>query len=256
MLHQPETNPFEARGLDIEIADKLGARFQRGRFIFEYRNRGELLSRKIRTPDKKFWFEPSGAPLQLWNLDQLRDLPCRPAEPLVITEGEFDAIAVVQSWGGYAVSVPNGASDKKSEPGVLVTEDSAYRYLWGPDLRLIEEIEQFDKIILCTDNDDKGLRLRDELAIRIGEARCWFVTYPGGSKDANDVLKLHGAGALRKMISEAKPLRPGYLLRYSDIPPRSLSLTYSTGWEALDRHMMVRRPELVIVTGQPGHGKG
>jgi twinkle protein len=255
MLHQPETNPFETRGLDIEIADKMGARFTRGRFIFEYLNRGELLSRKIRTRDKGFWMEPSGAPLQFWNLDAIRDLPCRPAEPLVITEGEYDAIAVVQACGGYAVSVPNGASAKKTEGGVLVSEDTGFRYLWGPDQRLIPEIEQFDKIILCTDGDDKGLRLRDELAIRITEALCWFVTYPGGCKDANDVLKNLGADALRTMIADAKPLRPGYLLRYSDIPPRSLSITYSTGWEALDKHLMLRRPELMIVTGQPGHGK-
>jgi len=31
--------------------------------------------------------------------------------------------------------------------------------------------------------------------------------------------------------------------------------SYSTGWAALDAHMMICPPELIIVTGTPGHGK-
>jgi twinkle protein len=152
--------------------------------------------------------------------------------------------------------VPNGAPGKRTDGPVTIAEDDTYRYLWSPDRRLVPELAQFDKIILATDGDEKGILLRDELAARIGEAFCWFVEYPPGCKDANDVLLRHGPDTLREMIDAAKPLRPGHLVSYSDIPPRSLSTTYSTGWEALDPHFMLRRPELIVVTGVPGAGKG
>ena len=46
-------------------------------------------------------------------------------------------------------------------------------------------MQQFKKIILATDDDQKGRVLRDELAVRLGRSRCWFVTYPKGCKVAN-----------------------------------------------------------------------
>ena len=45
-------------------------------------------------------------------------------------------------------------------------------------------------------------------------------------------------------------------MKPSDIPPRALNQTYSSGWGFMDKHLMLERPELVIVTGQPNHGKG
>ena len=109
MLDMPDTKAFEDRGLDIEIADRMGARFHPGEFRFEYRDRGELRYCKIRRERDKQWrIEPAGQPLQLWNLDSLRDLPLRPKEPLVLCEGEFDAIAIAQACRGlFVCSVPN-----------------------------------------------------------------------------------------------------------------------------------------------------
>ena len=39
-----------------------------------------------------------------------------------------------------------------------------------------------DKIILAVDGDNPGNNLRDDLAVRIGAHRCWFVKYPLESK--------------------------------------------------------------------------
>jgi twinkle protein len=257
MLDMPEATAFEKRGLDIEIAAQMGASCRSGAFRFEYRDRGELRSTKIRNADKRFWFEPKGQPLQLWNLDSLRELQCRPREALILTEGEFDAIAVAQSCRGlFVASVPNGGSSKRSQGRVLVRDDSGFAYLWGADEKLIPDIDQFDKIIIATDGDQTGLILRDELALRIGETRCWFVTYPDGCKDANDVLLRHGEEGVRKLIQGAKPIRPGYLTRPSEIPRRQNEVRYSTGMGFLDPNMQIVRPELLIVTGEPGHGKG
>lgn len=255
MLTDPHIEKFQERGLDPEIAAKLGAKFSNGQFSFDYTKNGEFWSRKIRTQDKKFWFEPSGKRLQFWGLEGVPVLPYRPSEPLVITEGEFDRIAVLQSCGGYALSVPNGGTAQKSEKEIIVAEDSGFVYLWE-DEKIIPEVEQFDKVILFTDDDDVGITLRDELSLRIGPSRCWFVTYPNGCKDANEVLKRYGESGIQKMVSASKPIRPGHLVSLMDVPPRQSSKTYSTGWGGLDPRLMFERPEIMVVTGIPNHGKG
>lgn len=255
MLNDLGIKLFEDRGIDPEVADRMGARFRAGKFVFEYHQDGQLLFRKVRTPEKQFWLDPKGVPLRFWNLDQVPVLPHRPAEALTICEGEFDAIAVAQCLGGYVLSVPNGVAGKRSEGKIILAEDNRFAYLWK-DERLIPEVEQFDKVILCTDGDEPGLILRDELALRIGETRCWYVTYPQGCKDANDVLLKHGAAGVRGLIDGARPMRPGHLSKPSDIPSKPSQIAYSTGWGFLDDSLMLVRPELMVVTGKPGHGKG
>jgi twinkle protein len=255
MLTNADLQAFENRGLDAEVADRMGARFQNGKFLFEYRRDGELQFRKGRSEDKRFWIEPKGAKLQFWNLDQVPVLPSRPSEPLVICEGEFDAIAVAQCFGGYVLSVPNGVAGNRSEGEIVIAEDTRFSYLWQNE-RLLPQIEQFNQVILCTDGDDPGMVLRDELALRIGEPRCWYVTYPVGTKDANDVLMQRGEAGVKALLQGARPMRPGHLARPSDIPPKRNEIAYSSGWGFMDRHLMVIRPELMVVTGEPGHGKG
>lgn len=255
MLTSADIQAFEERGLDPEIADKLGAKFSNGKFRFDYRKDGELLFSKVRTLEKGFWIEPKGAKLEFWGLDEVPVLPHRPSEPLVITEGEFDRVAVIQSAGGYALSVPNGVAGKRSEGEIVIAEDTRFAYLWQ-DERLIPQVEQFDKVILFVDGDEPGQILRDELALRIGEPRCWFVNYPRGCKDPNDVLLKHGPKGIQLMLERAKPMRPGHLVRPSDLPPKTNSVAYSTGWGFLDKNLMFVRPEMMVVTGEPGHGKG
>lgn len=246
------TRMFAQRSLDIEVASRLGASYDPRRGMYQFRYPGFS---KIRTQDKNFFIEPKGAKLQLWNIDSLRELSAPVDGPLVITEGEFDAIAVMQACGGYVVSVPNGIAGQRSEGDIIIREDNRFAYLWEAE-KLIRELDQFDKIILCTDNDAPGLILRDELALRLGEPRCWHVSYPEGCKDANDVLARFGAAELRRMVDEAKPLRPGYLVRPDDIPPRTSGIAVSTGWPFMDGLMKIERPELLVVTGIPNHGKG
>ena len=255
MLADSDESAFAARGLDIEVATRLGAMFQGGKFRFQYLLDGELQFSKVRTPGKEFYIEPKGRRLQFWNLDAVRGFQHRPSEPLVICEGEFDAIAVTQACGGYVLSVPNGVAGKRTEKDIAIAEDTRFAYLWDNE-RIIPEVAQFDKIILATDGDEPGQILRDELALRIGDARCWYVTYPDGCKDANDVLRALGASGVQSLIGGARAIRPGHLTKPSDIPPRPRETAYSTGWGELDQHLMLVRPELVIVTGAPGHGKG
>jgi twinkle protein len=250
-------NPLEARGLDPELAAKLGCYLVQTGFVFDFKSRGQVRYKKFRSWDKtKYVVKPSGIPKQLWLLHMIEDLPFRPKESLVMTEGEFDTIAAIQGWGGYSVSVPNGGNVSRTEPGKLIADDKMFSYLWTKNFKLIPELAQFDRIILATDNDEVGQVLREELAIRIGPSRCWHVTYPEGCKDLNDVLKRHGPEAVRFVLEQARPIRPGHLVKPGDVPPPRHSLPFSTGWDFMDPHLMLVRPELLVVTGIPGHGKG
>ena len=152
------------------------------------------------------------------------------------------------------VSVPNGAAGKPGEGDIDPTDNRQFAYLWD-GARLKAGLAEASKVILMTDDDKAGRILRDELAVRLGRSRCWFVTYPSGSKDANDVLVKCGPEALREMIRDAKPMVPDRLVRFSDIPSRADASRYSTGWGGLDPHMMLVAPQFIIVTGKPNHGK-
>jgi twinkle protein len=252
---------FSDRGLDYEVAVRLGADFSQGTFRFQYRKGGKLLFNKFRSEDKsRHWIDPSGSPLQAWGLDEV---PVSP-EPLgrddllVITEGEFDRIAVAQIGQTYHLSVPNGTSGRRTDGPRRVSEDRGFSWLWTPDEKLIPQIDQFSKILLFTDGDEPGTILRDELAMRIGQERCWFLPYPEGAsfKDANDILRKWGADGLRKALAAFKPMRPGHVMDLYDVPKTGPQTAYSTGWNWMDDHLKLVRPELMVVTGVPGHGKG
>lgn len=56
------------------------------------------------------------------------------------------------------------------------------------------------------DKDEPGEALAEELARRIGRAKCWEVKWPDGCKDANDVLVRHDAETLASLIENATPV--------------------------------------------------
>jgi twinkle protein len=133
------------------------------------------------------------------------------------------------------------------------TASALARTLW--DSTRADLKERFAKIILATDDDHKGRILRDEPAVRLGRPRCWYVTYPKGCKDANEVLVAHGSGALQEMIARAKPMVPSRLVPFSEIPSRADAKRYSSGWAGFDKHFLLVPPQLIVVTGKPNHGK-
>jgi len=240
-----------ARKIPCEVAAENGVISRGSNIGFQYVKNGELSFLKIRTPDKSFWIEPKGAELFFWNEDSLSE----PSNaPLIITEGEFDALSFLASGATHVVSVPNGGVNKPGQGEIKPNEDKQFAYLWQ-DGKLKSSIARFSKIILATDDDETGRILRDELAIRIGRPRCFFVTYPKGCKDANEVLQKHGTDALQDMIADAKPIVPDQLVKFSDIPIKADQRTYSAGWAAMDKHLQIAPPQLIVVTGVPNAGK-
>jgi twinkle protein len=246
------------RKIPCEIAADLGVVSKGENLAFEYRQNGVMSFLKARREilkdgevTKTFFIEPKGAKLCLWNEDCLSE----PSEaPLIITEGEIDALSFIAAGATHVVSVPNGAAGKPGEGDIVPDEDHQFAYLWdGGKLR--RGLQNFTKIILATDADGPGQILRDELAVRLGRTRCWFLTYPADCKDANEVLINHGPDALQMMIANAKPMVPNRLVSFSEIPSRAELPRYSSGWSGLDQHLMIVPPELMVVTGTPGAGK-
>lgn len=247
----------ETRKIPCEIAAAAGVTTFEGKLTFEFRRNGELMYRKhrLQTPTgKSFRRDRDGVPSLLFNEDCLSEA-FAPHEPLVITEGEIDALSWMAAGIGRVVSVPDGAQLSKPGEGEIVPgSDGAFRYLWDGDA-LRKGLQAPTKIILSTDADDKGYILRDELAVRLGRAKCWFIEYPKDCKDANDVLVKHGREALLRLIDNAKPIVPSKLVPFSDIPRKGNKATYSSGMGDLDNHLKLNLPELMVVTGSPNAGK-
>lgn len=262
MLTENTRGPFEARKLEPDFAEMMGVRYRQGRFEFDYRNEdGSLAYQKWRTPDKSRWgTAPDKVITSLWRLEQVPLFESPTDATLIITEGEFDALAAMQAIEGrhdfYVVSLPTGAISKKVEKFIDTADDGGFHFLWKNG-RLHPKVEQFNRIILATDNDDKGTLCRDDLSIRIGPMRCWYLPYPDGAKDINDVLIRWGEKGVRRLVDIAKPMRSGQLQSIMDVPPPPSSIAYSTGFAGnLDKHIMIVRPELMVITGAPGAGKG
>lgn len=242
---------LEERGIAIEIAAEFGL-FSRGHSLgFPYNAPdGTPTSVKFRKPNKEFLFEPSGKPLTIWLLDRWRD---ESSETLIITEGEIDTLSFLTAGASCVVSVPNGAPQIFGEGDVTPANDNRFAYLWSGNT-LHAALSRFKRFVLATDADAPGQVLRDELAIRLGRDRCWFVTYPEGCKDANDVLVRHGREAVLDLVAQAKPIVPSQLVPFSDIP-RTTGVSLSSGWSGLDPHLQFFLPEVTVISGPPNHGK-
>lgn len=196
-------------------------------------------------------FTQQGAARSFFGLNQL---PVGTKE-LVICEGEMDVLALAAA-GIPAIGCPNGAPQKISDRKVDPADDGKYSFVW--DAR--ELIESADRIIFCPDADEPGQALVEELARRIGRAKCWKVTLP--EKDANETLQKHGAEALAEAVLAAKPLPLEGVYLPEDFEAQILSLYEdgvvagaSTGLDTLDTLYTILPGQLSVVTGLPGSGK-
>ena len=254
MLDQKHAEWLEdERKIPCELAAEMGITSKRDAIGFPYSQNGRQAFTKFRTPDKRWWIDPPGAGLLLWNLDSLSEASGK-GETLIITEGEIDALSWLSAGAPYVVSVPNGAPAKAGEGDITPSEDRGFGYLWAGD-KLHPDLAKFDRVILSTDDDPAGHVLRDELAIRIGRPRCLCVRYPQGCKDANDVLRMFGASELGNMLRNARPIVSSRLVPFSEIPVQTEQPSYGCGWEGLKPHLRIVPPELIVVTGTPNAGK-
>lgn len=237
---------LEQRGIEIDLVLRLGWRSVTGKGGGEwveipfYRD-GKIVNRKYRTfgKEKKF-FQSEGGEQCFYNLEAIRS--ASRDEPLVITEGECDAVIALQC-GFLAVSVPGGA------PGKPVEDKDSTRY------DFLEDLPNDIPVILAVDNDAPGAALFHDLTLRIGKHRCRWVKYPPGCKDLNDVFIKTGAGGVERAVRASEWVPVGGVYRLSELPPVPKLPALSCGIQGMSEHWLLRPGDLSVVTGIPSMGK-
>lgn len=262
----PEETPINAkekvyeylgkRGISRDTVDYLDIREDdHGNCVLNYYDTNDVLTMKKLRPartinkekkEPKCWCEKGcdTTPL-LFNMNRINT-----SQPLLITEGEFDAASAIEAGYFNTVSIPLGAGN----------------FSW------IEEnfdfLEQFDSIILASDNDKAGEKMRKECIYRLGSWRTKYIEYPefkelsGGRripiKDMNDTLQAFGAGYVMSMIINAKDTPVDSVVDFADVEDIDISTIdgIETGIQEFDQEMMrLFYGSFNIVTGTNGSGK-
>ena len=247
MIEGPASEWLNGRGIPSDLAERLGltAGGKNGEqwLSIPYRLDGELVNRKFRRIDKKEHRMDKGGKLCLWNADALTGFG-----EVIITEGEFDALAAITAGFERVVSVPNGAPAERLDDPLNANR---YGFLWEHEAAL-KNIESF---VLATDADKPGRALAYDLAAILGAERCKFITYPDGCKDLNEVLVAHGEREVVRLIADAKPFPVKGLYTLSDFPEADEVRGMDTGIAALDPFMSLVLGSFTVFSGYSNMGK-
>ncbi len=204
---------------------------------FPYFFQDKLYNIKYRGPLKSFKMF-SGAELIFYNQDAILNY-----EDIIIVEGEIDALSFIGCGFMNVISVPNGANVK------LEYLDS-----------YVSLFEKTKRIYLATDQDTKGIELRDELARRLGPERCLLVNFKD-CKDANEYLIKYGGVEFPALIKDARYVPIKGIITVDHISNDIQSL-FTEGVppgkiinEPFDEFIRWETGRLAIVTGIPSSGK-
>ena len=195
---------------------------------------------KARALDNKAWqrLDPPGGG---WGLFGWHTVPADTTE-LVLTEGEYDAMAVWQATGRPAVSLPNGC---RSLP-----------------VEVLPLLENFERIYLWMDNDGPGQEGAEKFAKKLGLNRC-FLVRGENAKDANEALQ-KGLD-LEQILSDAKSVPHEQILSFDELrddvlneilyPDQFAGVPMKSLPELTNLIKGFRRGELTVLTGPTGSGK-
>ena len=203
--------------------------------------------KSYKTDEQKCWFQKDADAADiLFNMNRVNT-----TKPLVITEGQIDCASVIEAGYLNCVSILKGCQ------GMGWIEN-----LW-------DWLQEFDSIIVFSDGDKPGLKMRDEVINRLGAIRCKYVEIPKELefkdtgqmvpvKDANEILQAKGKQFLLDLILEAKDIPITSVARLSEI--KELNPTemdgFETGIKELDSELMkIFTGGVTILTGLPSAGK-
>ena len=241
----------------LKYADIQADKF--GNTVFNYYNDSDVLmnvkyrpSHKIQKGEAKCWFQKgtSFSPI-LFNMNK-----CDPSKPLYIQEGEGDCLSVIEAGYTNVVSVPNGSQN----------------------MHWIEEnwdwLSQFPKIIIWSDNDEPGKKMRKEAIHRLGSWRTYYIEitdhvpdeyaekYPQLKgkliKDANELLFYYGKEKVLSYLNNPLELpveNVSDLSKAEDFDINNAEGLY-TGIKDLDNQIYkIVFGTVNIITGKSGEGK-
>jgi len=235
------------RNISKKIAEKFGVRVSKGKdgevnkhfYPYYHAKTGDLLGYKERDVDNKdFTFNGTNKGAGLFG----QQVFAEGGRYLTITEGEVDALAVSEMFGGKwaVVSLKNGAQGATKD----IKENLDY-------------IESFDQVVLCFDNDEPGNKALEDVRDIISPNKLRICKLP--MKDAGEMLE---AGKIKEFTDKwwnAKGYTPAGIVRGEDTwdminKDPVVSVPYP--WEGLNKATYgFRQGELVTITSGSGMGK-
>ena len=206
---------------------------------FPYIRNGKAYAAKFRTGEDKQFRSSQGISRGLYGEDLLKSH----CGPIVITEGEMDALSVMQAGYDRAVSLPDGWTADGGKRDVLVEAEA--------------ELRNSPYVIVAGDNDEAGQSLPRAVANILEGHDVRYVEWPEGCKDANDVLMIYGEGDLARCLVEAKRIDPpgGFITGISDMPPMPQRRVLRVGTAPYDFGLAFEVGAMSVGTGTPGSGK-
>lgn len=119
---------------------------------------------------------------------------------------------------------------------------------------LDETLQHFGSIALAYPLG--SAQLRDDLAVRLGDLRCRWLSFPTEAPNAAAYAAAEGVQALANLVVTAKPMWTDEVCTIDDVPDPDPEVTYETGLHGLDRHgFRLVRPAFMPVIGPYGSGK-
>lgn len=203
--------------------------------------------KSYKAKEGKCWFQKDADTADLlWNMNRINT-----TKPLVITEGEIDCASVIEAGYLNCVSVLKGCNGM----GWIET-------CW-------DWLQQFDSIIIFSDGDTPGIKMRKEVMNRLGALKCKYVEIPKEVefkntgrivpvKDANEILQARGKQFLLDLINSAKDLPITSVAKLSEIKELNPSEMdgFEVGIKQLDCELMkIFTGGVTLLTGLPSAGK-
>jgi twinkle protein len=207
---------------------------------FNYYRDEDIINIKFRDSQKNFKLV-SGAELIFYGLNNIKNI-----DRCYIVEGEIDCMSLHEIGLSNVCSVPNGASKGNQRLEYL---DNCWEYF-----------KNKKQIILCTDNDDAGMQLRNELARRFGNYKCKYVDF-GEFKDANEVLVSKGKDYLKELVQNGKHFPLEGVINIDNIWQNVLNFNekgiknYDIGLPGSSEYFKLSMGEWSVVSGIPNSGK-
>ena len=203
-------------------------------------------AKRIEHGETKTWCQVgTGHKPLLFNMNRIDT-----TKPLLINEGEIDCLASIESGYTNSVSIPLGAGNTK-----WIEEN-------------FEWLEQFDKIIVWSDNDDAGMKMRKEVCSRLGTWRTLYVDLPKtledkngkeiSVKDTNEVLFFFGKEKVIDFIENAQEFPIEGIIDLSSVEDFDLEAAPGlyTGLKGIDNIVYkFLLGSVLLVTGRRGSGK-
>lgn len=258
------------RGISQSTADKMGL-FGADKYFakldkhsdavaFPYYREGKLVAVKYRSFPEKAFTQDAGGAHDFFGIDNLTK-----GEPIVIVEGEIDALTLMEIGIQNVVSVPSGAPIKVADGRSLPSEDKRFSYVWNAT----EYLDAAPYVILATDQDTAGQALAEELSRRIGKEKCRLAKFP--TKDLNELYlndparDTEGYDPARNIMDVLETAIPypiaglssadTYADRLNDLYSKGSGKGFSTGYSSVDNIYTVAPSQLTVVTGYPSSGK-